>query len=91
MGNRRHDQLRRLSPGLARLSRGGATLPASLQQVAGHFNDPYSQFYTRQNANKAIQFDQDLAFFKSGWMGTHNFKFGYQLNRLKNNISQTLQ
>ncbi len=30
-----------------------------------------------------------LAFFKSGWLGTHNFKFGYQLNRLKNDIGQT--
>ena len=57
---------------------------ASLQQSAGHFNDPFSQFYTKQNRNSAIQFDQDIAFFKSGWLGTHNFKFGYQLNRLKN-------
>jgi len=68
---------------------GGNPLPASLQQVGGHFNDPFSQFYTRQNANKAIQFDQDLAYFKSGFWGTHNFKFGYQLNRLQNDISQT--
>jgi outer membrane receptor protein involved in Fe transport len=77
------------SPDLVNCPQGGNVLPASLQQVAGHFNDPYSQFYTRQNANSAVQFDQDLAFFKSGWMGTHNFKFGYQLNRLKNIISQT--
>jgi hypothetical protein len=41
-----------------------------------------------QNANKAIQYDADLAWFKSGWYGTHNFKFGYQLNRLQNNILQ---
>ncbi|HSS96649.1 MAG TPA: carboxypeptidase regulatory-like domain-containing protein, partial [Terriglobales bacterium] len=68
---------------------GGAPLPTSLQQVAGHFNDPYSQFYTKQDRNKAIQFDQDVAFFKSGWLGTHNFKFGYQLNRLRNDIGQT--
>ena len=67
----------------------GADLPVSLQQLAGHFNDPYSQYYTKFNANTAIQFDQDLAFFKSGWLGTHNFKFGYQLNRLKNDIAQT--
>jgi len=68
---------------------GGNPLPASLQQVSGHFNDPFSSFFTKQNANRAVQFDQDLAFFKSGWMGTHNFKFGYQLNRLKNDILQT--
>jgi hypothetical protein len=43
---------------------------------------------TTRNANKAIQVDQDVAWFKSGWHGTHNFKFGYQLNRLSNNILQ---
>ncbi len=43
---------------------------------------------TTRNANKAVQFDQDLAWFKSGWGGTHNFKFGYQLNRLSNDILQ---
>jgi Carboxypeptidase regulatory-like domain len=77
------------APASAACPKGGNVLPASLQQVAGHFNDPYNQFYTKFNANKAIQFDQDLAFFKSGWLGTHNFKFGYQLNRLKNDIAQT--
>jgi hypothetical protein len=67
----------------------GNPLPSVYQQSFGHFNDPFSQFYTKFNGNKAIQFDQDIAFFKSGWMGTHNFKFGYQLNRLKNDIAQT--
>jgi hypothetical protein len=63
-------------------------LPASLQQVNGHFNDAHSAFFTAKNANKAIQYDADLAWFKSGWKGTHNFKFGYQLNRLQNDIYQ---
>ncbi len=67
----------------------GAALPSSLALAANAQSDPFSQFYTKQNANTAIQFDQDLAIFKSGLMGTHNFKFGYQLNRLKNVISQT--
>jgi outer membrane receptor protein involved in Fe transport len=67
----------------------GAALPTSLAQPGGSQSDPFSQFFTKQNKNKAIQFDQDLAYFKSGWMGTHNFKFGYQLNRLQNDISQT--
>ena len=49
---------------------------------------PSAATYTVQNANKAIQYDADLAWFKSGWYGTHNFKFGYQLNRLQNNILQ---
>lgn len=67
----------------------GQPLPASLQQVNGFFNDPYSGTFTTRNANKAIQYDADLAWFKSGWAGTHNFKFGYQLNRLQNDILQS--
>jgi hypothetical protein len=67
----------------------GNPLPTSLQQGNGHFNDPFSSTFTTRNANKALQFDQDIAWFKSGWGGTHNFKFGYQLNRLNNNILQS--
>jgi outer membrane receptor protein involved in Fe transport len=67
----------------------GNALPTSLQQANGFFNDPNSGTYTRKNANKAIQVDADLAYFKSGWGGTHNFKFGYQLNRLQNDILQS--
>ncbi len=66
----------------------GAPLPAALQQSNNYFSSPYNQNYTLRNANKAIQFDADLAWFKSGWKGTHNFKFGYQLNRLSNDLSQ---
>ncbi|HSC46033.1 MAG TPA: carboxypeptidase regulatory-like domain-containing protein [Candidatus Acidoferrum sp.] len=66
----------------------GNPLPASLQQVAGFFNVANNINTTVKNANKHIQFDQDLAFFKSGWWGTHNFKFGYQLNQLSNDIYQ---
>ena len=64
-------------------------LPASLQQSSGTFSAAYSPFATTRNANKAIQYDADLAWFKSGWKGTHNFKFGYQLNRLQNDILQS--
>ena len=67
----------------------GNPLPASLRQVADVWSDAHSAAYTRRDANKAIQFDQDVAWFKSGWGGTHNFKFGYQLNRLQNDILQT--
>jgi len=66
----------------------GAALPTSLQQVAGFFNVANNINTTVKNANKHIQFDQDLAWFKSGWWGTHNFKFGYQLNQLSNDIYQ---
>jgi outer membrane receptor protein involved in Fe transport len=63
-----------------------ATLP--LQQGAGYYTNAQNQNFTVKNADKHIQFDQDIAWFKSGWAGTHNFKFGYQLNRLSNDIFQ---
>jgi hypothetical protein len=67
----------------------GNPLPTSLQQPVNYANAAFSGTYTTRNANKAMQVDADLAWFKSGWKGTHNFKFGYQLNRLSNNILQS--
>jgi len=66
----------------------GAPLPADLQQVNGYFNIPNSQTYTLKDADKRTQFDQDAAWYKSGWAGTHNIKFGYQFNRSNNDIYQ---
>ena len=66
----------------------GAPLPSDLQEPNGYFNQPNSQTYTLYNADKRTQFDQDVAFYKSGWFGTHNFKFGYHLNKSNNNIYQ---
>jgi len=66
----------------------GKPLPASLQQAQGYFNAANSSNFTERNANKAIQGDVNLAWYKSGWKGTHNVKFGYQLNRLRNDIAQ---
>jgi hypothetical protein len=66
----------------------GAPLPSSLQYLNGWQSTAIDQNFTVRNASKAIQFDQDIAWFKSGWAGTHNFKFGYQLNRLSNDIFQ---
>lgn len=63
-------------------------LPAALQQSNGYISGALDSNMTTRNANKAVQFDEDFAWFKSGWHGTHNFKFGYQLNRLSNNILQ---
>jgi outer membrane receptor protein involved in Fe transport len=60
----------------------------SLQQNGGFTTTPYDSSYTLFNSSKHYQFNQDVAFFKSGWGGTHNFKLGYQLNRLSNVISQ---
>ncbi|MDT8070730.1 MAG: TonB-dependent receptor, partial [Terriglobia bacterium] len=66
----------------------GNPVPSSLFGTAGKTTVPYTGTYTLFNADKHYQFDQDISFFKSGWGGTHNFKFGYQLNHLSNVISQ---
>jgi Carboxypeptidase regulatory-like domain len=66
----------------------GNPLPAALQAPGGAATAPYISPFTGRNASKHYQFDQDVAFFKSGWAGTHNIKGGYQLNRLTNSISQ---
>ena len=66
----------------------GNPLPPSLQQTGGYSNIAYSPSFTKRDASKGIQVDGDLAWFKSGWAGTHNFKFGYQLSRLSNYIVQ---
>jgi carboxypeptidase family protein len=66
----------------------GNPLPAALAQGAGAFTTPYDGTYTLFNASKHYQFDESVAFFKSGWLGTHNFKVGYQYNRMTNVIDQ---
>ena len=46
------------------------------------------QNYTLRDADKHFQVDQDIAWFKAGWLGTHSFKGGYQMNRISNDIFQ---
>jgi hypothetical protein len=77
-----------LTDGVGALDNAGNPLPAGLSVNGGTQTAPYTETFTPVNANKHYQFDQDFAFFKSGWGGTHNFKFGYQLNHLVNVISQ---
>ena len=67
---------------------GVTALPSALQQSTGFYNAPLDQNYTQYNASKAIQFDQDVAYFKGNWGGAHNFKFGYQLTRNSNTLNQ---
>ncbi|MGA2889575.1 MAG: TonB-dependent receptor [Terracidiphilus sp.] len=66
----------------------GLGLTGDLNHSNGYTNLPTDSNFTSHNSSKAIQFDQDLAWYKSGWWGTHNFKFGYQLNRDSNDIAQ---
>jgi hypothetical protein len=74
--------------GIGAVDNTGAPLPAALQQANGTTTAPYTGNFTLYNANKHFQFNQDFAFFKSGWLGTHNIKAGYQYNRMTNLISQ---
>jgi hypothetical protein len=74
--------------GVGQVDNLGQPLPDGLQFPAGNSTTPYNSTYTLFNADKHYQFNQDLAYFKGGWAGTHNFKFGYQLNHLVNVISQ---
>jgi Carboxypeptidase regulatory-like domain len=66
----------------------GNPLPAALAQASGYVNQAVDGSFTHLNSNKAIQFDQDIAWFHSGKSGTHNLKAGYQLNRNSNYIFQ---
>jgi hypothetical protein len=66
----------------------GHPLPSSLASPTGSSTAPFDATFTSVNASKHFQFDEDVAFFKSGWAGTHNIKAGYQLNHLSNAINQ---
>jgi hypothetical protein len=55
---------------------------AGYQNVAANIND------TTYDATHHNQIDANVAWFKSGWMGTHNIKVGYQLNHLSNKLLQ---
>lgn len=77
-----------ISGGTGNTDTNGNPLPSNLAEGIGFENIAQNPNYTLHNASKAIQLDQDIAWYKSGWAGTHNFKFGYQLNRLSNDIDQ---
>jgi hypothetical protein len=66
----------------------GNALPGALAQASGYLNQAVDGNFTHFNSNKAIQFDQDVAWFHAGRSGTHNLKFGYQLHRNSNYIFQ---
>jgi hypothetical protein len=66
----------------------GAQLPAQYAQPIYTQNTALNNI-TAYNANKATQVDETASYYKSGWWGTHNFRFGYQLNRDSNIISQS--
>ena len=59
-----------------------------LSQISGFNSAPNNVNNTAYNQVHRNQIDADVAWFKSGWAGTHNFKFGYQLMRLSNSVLQ---
>jgi hypothetical protein len=65
----------------------GGTLPASYQEPTGYVSGAVVQL-TAYNASKAIELSEAVSWYKSTAFGTHNFKFGYDLNRDSNLISQ---
>jgi hypothetical protein len=71
------------------LDNAGNPYPSYLASaVGGEATAPHKTGFTEVNASKHDQFNQDVAFFKGGWWGTHNIKVGYQFNRLWNVINQ---
>jgi hypothetical protein len=72
----------------APLATNPAAINGGLINSAAYFNIGNDPNFTLKNSNKHVQFDEDLAWFKSGWWGTHNIKGGYQLNRISNDINQ---
>jgi Carboxypeptidase regulatory-like domain len=68
----------------------GNAIPANsqLSQTNGFVSAANNINTTSYNATHHNQINASVAWFKSGWAGTHNFKFGYQLNRLSNSIKQ---
>jgi Carboxypeptidase regulatory-like domain len=66
----------------------GNPYPVALAVPAGTATAPHKTGFTEYNASKHDQFNEDVAFFKGGWWGTHNIKVGYQFNRLWNEINQ---
>ena len=59
-------------------------------QASGFFNINANEGYQYQIYAQTT-FAQDVAYFKKSSFGTHNLKFGYQLNHLLNNDNQTFQ
>lgn len=67
---------------------GSSLAGTQLGQLGGFFSAPNNVNNTTYDVTHRNQIDADVAWYKSGWAGTHNFKFGYQLMRLSNAVEQ---
>ena len=63
----------------------GTQIPAAFQQPVG-FNNIASNFQSIYNILSRKQLNLDLSYTASHLLGTHSFKTGYQLGRVKNDI-----
>jgi hypothetical protein len=68
----------------------GNPIPASssLAQIGGFVSEPNNINDTLFNATHRNQISAEAEWFHSGWRGSHDFKFGYQLQRLSNSLLQ---
>ena len=69
----------------ATTTQSGATIPAAFQQSSG-FNNISANLPTSNNAYTRKQFSADISNIHTGWYGVHNFKAGYQLTALGNDV-----
>jgi hypothetical protein len=69
---------------------GGSLIPATSQlaQVGGFVSQPNNIDDTLFNATHRNEITGAVEWFHSGWRGSHDFKFGYQMQRLSNAIDQ---
>ena len=56
-------------------------------RASGNYNIGANEGYV-YNINARTTFNQDLAYYKRGWFGQHNFKIGYQFNHMFENVYQ---
>ncbi|MGE5112168.1 MAG: carboxypeptidase regulatory-like domain-containing protein [Acidobacteriaceae bacterium] len=66
---------------------GGSALPGSAFHPAGYGNIS-NNFTTLFDKYWRKSFNQDIAYFKKGFLGTHNIKGGYALNKLSNDVNE---
>jgi hypothetical protein len=65
----------------------GTALPAAYQKSSA-FSTMSLNLATQYDQLERRSFQQDMAYFKKGMFGTHNFKIGYAFNRMYNNVSE---
>lgn len=64
----------------------GTAFPNGVKSVNNYNIGPNEAY--QFNANQRTTFNQDFSYYKKGWTGQHNFKVGYQLNHLSDNVNQ---